>query len=288
MSFILDALKKSETERQRQAGPALLEMRIVRPIAPVAGLGAGRRRAADHQRRRVGVAGVAAGAGTGHRGGRRQRRRCRSVPAMDPPPTARRRARRRRARLPTRPDRPWRRDNPGSAPAAAPRRRSRPRNPPTWRRTTIRPTRNRRSRRRPAAAEASSTANLHTYAELGGSLPELRLDLHVYATNPAERYAFINMHKVHEGDTTRRRRAGEGNHARRRGAGVPRHRVPARAPVTCLSPRGVQAVSSRAGRNPGRPPDAGVGDKPRSRSLRATMWSGIRLSESTAISLPAR
>src|SRR5882672_3500979 len=31
MSFILDALKKSESERQRQAGPALLEARIVRP-----------------------------------------------------------------------------------------------------------------------------------------------------------------------------------------------------------------------------------------------------------------
>ena len=45
-------------------------------------------------------------------------------------------------------------------------------------------------------------ASLHTYAELGGSLPELRLDLHVYAANPAERYAFINMHKVREGDTT--------------------------------------------------------------------------------------
>ena len=31
MSFILDALKKSEAERQRQAGPALLEMRVVAP-----------------------------------------------------------------------------------------------------------------------------------------------------------------------------------------------------------------------------------------------------------------
>ena len=29
MSFILDALKKSEAERQRQAGPALIEMRVV-------------------------------------------------------------------------------------------------------------------------------------------------------------------------------------------------------------------------------------------------------------------
>jgi general secretion pathway protein B len=53
-----------------------------------------------------------------------------------------------------------------------------------------------------SAREASETANLHTYAELGGSLPELRLDLHVYASNPAERYAFINMHKVREGDVT--------------------------------------------------------------------------------------
>src|SRR5579864_9349463 len=31
MSFILDALKKSEAERQRQAGPTLLEVRITRP-----------------------------------------------------------------------------------------------------------------------------------------------------------------------------------------------------------------------------------------------------------------
>ncbi|HEX9474453.1 MAG TPA: hypothetical protein VF931_09685, partial [Steroidobacteraceae bacterium] len=31
MSFILDALKKSESERQRQAGPALFEARVARP-----------------------------------------------------------------------------------------------------------------------------------------------------------------------------------------------------------------------------------------------------------------
>ncbi|HEX9473134.1 MAG TPA: general secretion pathway protein GspB, partial [Steroidobacteraceae bacterium] len=35
-----------------------------------------------------------------------------------------------------------------------------------------------------------------------GTLPPLRLDLHVYAANPADRYAFINMHKVREGDLT--------------------------------------------------------------------------------------
>jgi hypothetical protein len=35
MSFILDALKKSETDRQRQSGPALYEMRVARPARMV-------------------------------------------------------------------------------------------------------------------------------------------------------------------------------------------------------------------------------------------------------------
>jgi general secretion pathway protein B len=38
------------------------------------------------------------------------------------------------------------------------------------------------------------------YSEIGGSVPELRLDLHVYGSRPQDRYALINMHKVHEGD----------------------------------------------------------------------------------------
>ena len=29
----------------------------------------------------------------------------------------------------------------------------------------------------------------------------LRLDLHVYAANPQDRFALINMHKMHEGDS---------------------------------------------------------------------------------------
>ena len=56
----------------------------------------------------------------------------------------------------------------------------------------------------PAAGTASeaATAGVRPYAELAGTLPPLRLDLHVYAANPADRYAFINMHKVHEGEVT--------------------------------------------------------------------------------------
>jgi len=34
----------------------------------------------------------------------------------------------------------------------------------------------------------------------GNQLPDLRLDLHVYATNPADRFVFINMRKLKEGD----------------------------------------------------------------------------------------
>jgi hypothetical protein len=35
----------------------------------------------------------------------------------------------------------------------------------------------------------------------GANLPNLRLDLHVYAVKPQERFALINMHRVHEGDS---------------------------------------------------------------------------------------
>ncbi|MFL6604362.1 MAG: general secretion pathway protein GspB [Steroidobacteraceae bacterium] len=35
----------------------------------------------------------------------------------------------------------------------------------------------------------------------GSNLPQLRLDLHVYAVKPQDRFALINMHKMHEGDS---------------------------------------------------------------------------------------
>jgi len=35
----------------------------------------------------------------------------------------------------------------------------------------------------------------------GTQLPDLRLDLHVYAVNPAERFVFINMRKLREGES---------------------------------------------------------------------------------------
>jgi general secretion pathway protein B len=38
-------------------------------------------------------------------------------------------------------------------------------------------------------------------ATSGTSLPQLRLDLHVYAARPEERFVMINMHKLREGDS---------------------------------------------------------------------------------------
>jgi hypothetical protein len=34
----------------------------------------------------------------------------------------------------------------------------------------------------------------------GAHIPVLRLDLHVFAAKPQERFVMINMHKLHEGD----------------------------------------------------------------------------------------
>jgi general secretion pathway protein B len=53
--------------------------------------------------------------------------------------------------------------------------------------------------------QAADEETLPSVSELNLSgpqaLPELHLDVHVYATNPAERFVFINMRKYHEGAT---------------------------------------------------------------------------------------
>ena len=51
----------------------------------------------------------------------------------------------------------------------------------------------------------------------GAHIPELRLDLHVFAAKPQERFVMINMHKLHEGDNLPRRSACREHHAGGRG-----------------------------------------------------------------------
>jgi hypothetical protein len=47
----------------------------------------------------------------------------------------------------------------------------------------------------------TSGVPLYQDAALNSHLPNLRLDLHVYAARPQERFVMINMHKLHEGDS---------------------------------------------------------------------------------------
>jgi len=197
MSFILDALKKSEAERQRQAGPALLEMRVTRPkrrvpawvwIAGgalllvngvVIGLLVNRQSAAPAVAASpIAITSPPAAAPT-------------TTPVQSPVPAA-------SGSAP-----PWNNaTSDGSADRAVPQYQTRPGeidteapNPADF---------------EPAAQPAGGATvsigrtgdSLRNYSEVGGNVPELRLDLHVYAAKSADRYAYINMHKVKEGDIT--------------------------------------------------------------------------------------
>ncbi len=55
-----------------------------------------------------------------------------------------------------------------------------------------------------ASAAAASRSDVPSRDEVlaqGASLPDLRLDLHVYDSDPASRFVFINMRKLREGDS---------------------------------------------------------------------------------------
>lgn len=52
-----------------------------------------------------------------------------------------------------------------------------------------------------ANESTESLPTLGALAATGVALPDLHLDIHVYSTKPAERFVFVNMRKYHEGDT---------------------------------------------------------------------------------------
>jgi len=56
-----------------------------------------------------------------------------------------------------------------------------------------------------AHVRTASESGLKNYAdaqaEPNARLPALRVDLHVYAARPAERFVLVNMHRLHEGET---------------------------------------------------------------------------------------
>jgi general secretion pathway protein B len=204
MSFILDALKKSESDRQRQSGPALFEVRVAPPrtrlplwaiaIAAllVVNLGVVLWMLVRHQVHGSSAPGAqptAAAASTPPGTGNPVPVVATSAPAAAgaAPPVA-------PAALPAAP-----------APAS-------PATPPT-------------------VSGAADSANVEDYAPAqeppasglgnhvrratasgvplyqdvsatpGTQLPQLRLDLHVFAARPQDRFVMINMHKLREGDT---------------------------------------------------------------------------------------
>jgi general secretion pathway protein B len=196
MSLILDALKKAEAERQRHSGPTLLEVRVTPP------------------RRRLPLWTVVIGGLLALNmvlllvfALRRPVSTTSTTPAPLATPVTAAPAAPAPATAPTLASpQPATANGPDTAAASggaayADSNRNPADDEPAIpaRAGTVRSERDNRAADR-ASDRASSGAALPNLADLGGDMPNLRLDLHVYADRPASRYALINMHSVHEGD----------------------------------------------------------------------------------------
>jgi len=193
MSFILDALKKSDSERQRQSGPALLEVRHASPrnglpvwaivlgallLVNIVALGWFLTRSRTSAAAPSPAAVVAA------------------PPASAPPATA----------LPTRTPTavlPPQHSLP-PAPAA-----SEAENPADYEEAL--PQGSMTARRPPAISDGNGAATERDFAptidklpaSASTQLPQLHLDMLVYATRASDRFVLVNMQRLHEGDATR-------------------------------------------------------------------------------------
>jgi general secretion pathway protein B len=211
MSFILDALKKSEAERQRQTGPTLLELRITHPRRryPIWALALGGLLAVNAV-----VLLIVALHRPSAPGGNA------SAAATAPSPPAALAASPAIAALPA--------GSAGSAPvapapapvaavpaASTPVATAVPAAPaaavPPLADSAASPTANSATPPHnpaddePAVARTQPTtsadfAALPTLASLGDQVPALQLNMLVSSSRPADRYALINMHRVREGD----------------------------------------------------------------------------------------
>lgn len=209
MSFILDALKKSERARQRQAGPSLFEVKIAAPRrtlpawavilgvllvinAAVVGwmmLGHPARRAAP-----AASPSAADSSPQGHPGRAPLSGRSPPYGAPTAPDAA--------ANAPALPTMNTAAANSASRSHTA---RTPAGSPPSQLPATASDAA--ASDYAPAvepSARAQADASLPLYREVdsapGKSLPSLHLDLHVYAADPDKRFVMINMHKLKQGD----------------------------------------------------------------------------------------
>jgi general secretion pathway protein B len=216
MSFILDALKKSESDRQRQGGPALFEVKVAAPrhalplwavaiaLLFVANLGVVGwlvlRHAAAPAERSL-RAQAQAGAVPGPAPAAAPAAAAPAAVALSAPAAAAQ-----PAVIPAAPGVVG--AAPGPAPTAAPAAPAGsmagagepPPNP-----DDLAPA----AEPAPAAGlgrvKRGTDAGVPLYQQLaaapGSQLPQLRLDLHAYAERPEDRWVLINMHRLREGDT---------------------------------------------------------------------------------------
>lgn len=202
MSFILDALRKSEQERQRQAGPGFAELRpaMTRPVFPVWAVALGALLAINLvvlmvvMMRREDAPVVASQPSPAAPSP--------APPASAAPNSAPANAPDLAAPVPLRTEMPSDLYAPGadeparsrhdealtrmeeSLPEAEPELQPPPRGTPT---------------------DGDSDPKLPTINDValqGANLPELHLDIHVYAAQPAERFVFLNNRKYREGAET--------------------------------------------------------------------------------------
>jgi general secretion pathway protein B len=251
MSFILDALKKSETDRQRQNGPALFEVRVAptRDKLPLWAVGLGallavnlvivawvllrRPQAADvtaapatavQPAPQVSYSppqAMASGPSTGAQQGPAYPPAANAIPVNGSPPTA---PMGQTAGM-TQPPPPGPGAVQGNVPATSPAAAAYPQSqgsantaPPVanndLQSTAVDSERLNPDDYAPAAdpgppqpfgnhVSRSTPSGVPLYTQVAAStrLPSLRLDLHVYAATPQERFVMINMHKLHEGDS---------------------------------------------------------------------------------------
>jgi general secretion pathway protein B len=207
MSFILDALKKSESDRQRQGGPALFEVKVAPPrhalppwavaiaVLLVANLGV----VAWFLLRHAATPGAPAEAAASVRAPA-------ALPA--PPPSAAP-----PAAAPA-PRSAMTAPAPAAAPAAAALASAPAAQPAAAGEATAEPASN-PDDFAPAAepppsgalgrVKRGTDAGVPLYQQLiatpGTQLPQLRLDLHAYAERPEDRWVLINMHRLREGES---------------------------------------------------------------------------------------
>ncbi|HEV7717286.1 MAG TPA: general secretion pathway protein GspB [Steroidobacteraceae bacterium] len=228
MSFILDALKKSENDRQRQSGPALFEVRVAPPrsrfplwaIAVAVLLVVNLSVIAWLMMRRPASAAAAPI----------------PVTATPPPPVATQAPPVTSTPLPAPPPQQYAEVAPQVAPPVVPNEEA-PSGPPNSTQNTYQgsdsPTNRSTSNREPALADDRAPAaegnpddyapaqapgngplggghvrrgtesGLPTYEDVAAKdgLPPLHLDLHVYAPEPRKRFVLLNMKRLYEGDS---------------------------------------------------------------------------------------